>query len=186
MTVDNYRLPAQIHRLMHCLLDRGSWCGETHLQKAAYFAQAAAGVDLGVGFTLYKFGPFSFDLRDAIARMRSQGFITLQPQPPYGPGLRPSHASEWLTRVGLVTAEEIVRFGIVADFVGDKNVMELERLATALYATRMLPMRGGGAQANYINAVKPHVSIEDATAAIQTVHQFEASAQSHLEQLGFS
>ena len=44
--------------------NRGSWCGETHLQKAVYLLQDLAGVETGLEFVLYKHGPFSFGLRD--------------------------------------------------------------------------------------------------------------------------
>ena len=45
---------------------KGSWCGETHVQKGTYFFQELMGVPLGFHFILYKHGPFSFDLRNQI------------------------------------------------------------------------------------------------------------------------
>jgi len=158
---------------MNALLERSSWCGETHIQKSAYFVQEVAAVDLGAEFILYKFGPFSFDLRDQIARMRSEGFIDLHPNPPYGPSLRPSHFSEWLASVGLVERGERDRIDAVADFIGGKGVTELERLATALYALRTMPDVSQESRAAYIHSVKPHVSVDDAMVSLLVVRQFE-------------
>ena len=46
------------------MINKGSWCGETHIQKAAYFLQVLLEVPLEFDFILYKHGPFSFDLSD--------------------------------------------------------------------------------------------------------------------------
>jgi hypothetical protein len=48
--------------LLERLKERGSWCGETHLQKSAYFLQDMLSAPLGFDFILYKHGPFAFDL----------------------------------------------------------------------------------------------------------------------------
>ena len=65
----------------------GSWAGETHMQKAAFFLQELMHVSMGFDFILYKHGPFSFDLRDELTFMRAQAFLRLEPQYPYGPTL---------------------------------------------------------------------------------------------------
>lgn len=75
--------------LVEKLRQAGSWCGETHVQKATYFLQEVAGVPLGFPFILYKHGPFSFDLRDELTAMRADGFLTLEPRDPYGASLGP-------------------------------------------------------------------------------------------------
>jgi hypothetical protein len=45
--------------LLETMGARGSWCGETHVQKCTYFLQEALDVPLGLSFVLYKHGPFS-------------------------------------------------------------------------------------------------------------------------------
>src|SRR5438477_2081289 len=68
------------------MLERGSWCGETHLQKAMYFLQDLLGVDAGFEFILYRHGPFSFELRDALASLQADGLLDLAiRQQGYGP-----------------------------------------------------------------------------------------------------
>jgi hypothetical protein len=39
----------------------GSWCGETHLQKATFIIQDMTKANLGYKFVLYKHGPYSFE-----------------------------------------------------------------------------------------------------------------------------
>ena len=76
------------------LRKRGSWCGETHLQKATYFLQSLLGVPLGYEFILYKHGPYSFDLHDELTALCTDQLLELRPQPyPYGPSLLPTAAS---------------------------------------------------------------------------------------------
>ena len=60
--MDRLRRAALLTRLIQRLRDRGSWCGETHLQKASLLLQDLTGVPLGFDYILYKHGPFSFDL----------------------------------------------------------------------------------------------------------------------------
>src|SRR2546425_12633108 len=79
--------------LLRKLREHGSWCGETHMQKATYFLQHLMQVPLDFQFILYKHGPFSFDLRDELTAMRADGLLALQPQEPYGPSLMPGPAA---------------------------------------------------------------------------------------------
>src|ERR1035441_4963526 len=58
------------------MLAKGSWCGETHIQKATYFLQELLGVDLGFEFVLYRHGPFSFELRDELSSMQADDILT--------------------------------------------------------------------------------------------------------------
>lgn len=71
----------------------GSWCGETHVQKATYFLQELRRVPLEFEFVLYRHGPFSFDLRDELTAMRADGFLDLSERGPYGPSLVPTRMS---------------------------------------------------------------------------------------------
>ena len=57
--------------LIEQLKDRGSWCGDTHIQKTTYFLQELLKVPLGFEFILYKHGPYSFDLEDEITALRA-------------------------------------------------------------------------------------------------------------------
>jgi len=56
--MDRLQKAALITRLLQNLRSKHSWCGETHIQKAAFFAQELMEVPLGFEFILYKHGPF--------------------------------------------------------------------------------------------------------------------------------
>ncbi|MEW6381838.1 MAG: hypothetical protein AB1611_19865 [bacterium] len=160
------------------LKDHGSWCGETHIQKAAYFLQQMLGVPLGFEFTLYKHGPFSFDLNDEITAMRADALIRLQPQPyPYGPSLLPDEGSELLKDrfpKTLKRYDNQVKF--IAEKLGSKKVTELECLATALYVTYEFD-GDVETRARKINELKPHISVDEARSAAHKVDQIIKESQ---------
>lgn len=148
---------------------QGSWCGETHLQKATYFVQQLFDPELDFEFILYKHGPFSFELRDELMSLRADGLITLKNQPyPYGPTLAPTEAGEQIkTTYPKTLRNRRAAIGFVADRLGHKDVNELERIATALYATRELPQADVTVRAQRIHELKPHVSLESASQAVE-------------------
>jgi hypothetical protein len=153
------------------LRQRGSWCGETHLQKATYFLQELFGVPLGFDFIFYKHGPFAFGLRDELTALQADGLMELRPQPePFGPSLVPTPTSQAFRARYPVTLDHYGRaVGLVADTLGRKGVVELERLATALFVTREQPSAPTEARARRINQLKPHVSLNEARAAVEAV-----------------
>jgi uncharacterized protein YwgA len=155
----------------------GSWCGETHLQKATYFLQAF-GVPTGFGFVLYKHGPFSFELRDELTAMRADGFLELHPQPPYGPSLVTTEIGSELKEEyprTLEKYEKAIRF--VAEGLGNKNVSALEQLATALFVTLEGGPRSLEQRAEEISDLKPHIDVESAEAAVNEVEEMMEAAK---------
>ncbi len=167
--------------LIEKMREHGSWCGETHVQKAVYFLQDMLKLDTGFDFILYKHGPFSFDLRDELTAMRADGFVDLEFQgPSYGPSLAAGKNAVLLKRLFRKTLE---RQGPKIDFLackfGDKNVIELECLASALYVT-------GAAEgepsiqdrAAELTALKPHISPEDAIHNVETVDAWSVEVES--------
>ena len=158
--------------LLERLKAKGSWCGETHTQKAIYFLQELLRVPLGFEFVLYKHGPYSFDLSDEITALRADLLLTVKPNPPYGPSLllTPGSAAlmERFTRTRDTHLESIE---VVADWLASKNVAEL---GTALYVTITSTTDDVDARAEQLHALKPHVRLEEAREALQTVDQMSA------------
>jgi len=154
--------------LGNALREHGSWCGETHLQKATYFLQELAGVPLETHFILYKHGPFSFELRDELTSMRADGLLEMQIQPPpYGPSFVLGDGGKKLMErwpKTLKRYKDVIEF--VAQNLGPLGVSELERWATALYVTKKQSGKSIDDRARCIHALKPHVSVEDAKAAV--------------------
>ena len=159
--------------LMDKLKEQGSWCGETHLQKAVYFLVEFADVPLELEFVLYKHGPFSFELRDEITAMRADGLIKLQPQPyPYGPSLVTTDSGRRLKERWPKTLNKYRdRIASVATLLGGIGVVELEPLATALYITREHPDESVDNHARRLHKLKPHISIDKAKVAIYKIDQ---------------
>lgn len=157
----------------------GSWCGETHIQKATYFLQELTKVPSNFDFILYKHGPFSFGLRDELTAMRADGFLQLRLQPPYGPSLVTTEIGRELKDEHPRTLEEhrrAIRF--VAEQLATRNVSELERLATALFVTLEGAPKSAEERAEEINDLKPHIDLESAEAAVDEVEEMIGAARS--------
>lgn len=163
---------AVITRLLDELHQQGSWCGETHVQKSVYFLQALLNVPTNYEFILYKHGPFSFDLKDALSEFRADGLIDLIAQPyPYGPSYTATKTGENLVkRYPKTLSLHKKQIANAAKIAGKKRVKELEQLATALWITceegsRSEP-RG---RAQDLHELKPHVSLQEALVAITSI-----------------
>jgi uncharacterized protein YwgA len=161
---------ALLSELVEQLRGRGSWCGETHIQKATYFLQHLRIVPLGFEYLLYKHGPFSFDLRDELTAMRADGYLVLSERGPYGPSLVPTRSSVDLRRdypKTLKKYEADIEFVCVA--LGSKNVAELEKLATALYVYFQDASDSPRIRAKTLHDLKPHISLTDSLDAVKQV-----------------
>jgi hypothetical protein len=151
--------------------EHGSWCGETHVQKAAVFLQDLLRVPLEFEFILYKHGPFSFDLRDELTSLRADELIKLEPQRPYGPRIVTTERAKYIQDIYPKTVNEYEKsISFVAGKLGSKGVADLERLATALYVTKRERVGVSvQARAEKLSELKPHVGLEEAKAAITEV-----------------
>ena len=175
MTMKRFERDAVITSLIQALDEHGSWCGETHVQKAMFFLQEMTEVDLGFEFILYKHGPFSFDLRDELTAMRADLLLQLELRKSgYGPSLRPTENGQAMTERywrTVESAETAIRF--VAERFGDRDVAELERLGTALYVARR--KKAGAepeAQSDEIVRLKPHITPRQAEEALAMIRQW--------------
>lgn len=136
------------------------------------------GVPTGFEFVLYKHGPYSFDLSDVLSSMRSNGFLEWQPREPFGPSMIPSPTSERVRKLFPETPQKFKEQLIfVADNLAQKDVRDLDRIATALLVTReeRSTVRD---RAIRIHELKPHVSIPDAISAVEKVDRIRNEANS--------
>lgn len=177
--MDRLRRAAILTRLVQELRERGSWCGETHIQKATFFLQELARVPLGLNFVLYKHGPFSFDLRGELTGLRADEIVTLEPQLPYGPRIAVTPRSTYIQNLYQKTLEEYGnRIAFVAEKLGGKDVAELERLATAFYVTEQLGADTSVEdRAGRLTEVKPHIPRDLAVAAVRAVNSVIEAAR---------
>lgn len=165
--------------LIKRLADKGSWAGETHLQKAAYLLAELRDVDFDFDFILYKHGPFSFELRDELASMRAEGLVDgFAPNPRYGPRLVVTARGEELEEQ---FAKTMQRYGEsldwIADVLGDRGVMDLERLATAMWVTRQNPSESVRARAEVLTHVKPHILLDAAVESVEEIDRLIAEQE---------
>ena len=172
---------AILTKLIQKLRYDGSWCGETHIQKAVFFLQEITDVPLGFKFVMYWHGPFSFDLRDELTGLRADGLLRLEPVQGYGPKIAPTdrcvHIQSWYTQV-LESYSRHLEF-IVAR-IGKAGAVELERLATACFVTRFkVNSHSVSKRAKKLNQLKPHIQLESAREAIvqsdKMTHDWERS-----------
>jgi len=172
---------ALLTELADKLRDQGSWCGETHVQKAMYFLQVLLEVPAGFQFILYKHGPYAFDQGDELTALEADGLMELRPQPaPYGPSLVTTPRSvEFRQRYPITLGKYAAQIAFIARTLGKKGVAELERLATALYVSRE-PGAASSVEerAQRLNALKPHVSLAQAREAVQELDRIAAAAKS--------
>ena len=159
---------ALLSQLIVALREHGSWCGETHVQKATLLLEELFAVPLEYDFILYKHGPFSFDLRDELTAMRSDNLLELDAQRPYGPRIVPTKQAEYISNLYVRTVRKYYdHIQAVAEIVGSRGVQELERLATALFITlQSNSTKDVFERAVEITRIKPHVTREDAVSAL--------------------
>jgi hypothetical protein len=158
-------------QLIESLRQNGSWCGETHIQKATYSLQQLKGVPLNFNFVLYKHGPFSFDLRDELTAMRADGLIAFKiVNESYGPQLVITERGQAIKKAFAKNAKEhesSVQF--IGSKLGDKGVVELEKLATALYVTKDMKIKKSDDRARKIVELKPHINVPQAEKAVSDI-----------------
>ena len=172
--MDRLNRAAVITRLAGNLRKAGSWCGETHIQKAFYILQDLLEVPTKFPFVLYKHGPFSFDLSDELTALRGDELLVLEPQsPPYGPRYAPTKMSSRLEKACAETLETYDdELRLVAEVIDGRTVGDLERLATALYVTKRRESEHDGSvesRAQCLNRLKPHVAVEAAAKAVEEI-----------------
>lgn len=159
------------------LLQNGSWCGETHIQKAMFLLQTLLNAGTDFDFVLYKHGPFSFDLRDSLLEATADGLIeNVLRQPSYGPTLAvTADGREFLHRFPKTLERHSALIEFLSARLGSKGVSELERLATAVYLNER-SVGSNEAKAEQLVRIKPHISMPDARNAFREADELTAEA----------
>ncbi|MDG6250260.1 hypothetical protein, partial [Methanocalculus sp.] len=169
-----------IFHLISSLKKNGSWCGETHIQKAIYFIQEMMGVPLGFDYTIYKHGPFSFDLSDELRDLRADSLLEWEVRPePYGNSLKLAPMSLEIVKK---IPQTISRYGPAISFIaeefGSKGVKDLEKISTALYVTMNPAENGSYSRAQRIHELKPHISVTEAESALNDIDEMMKKSRS--------
>lgn len=163
---------AIIAELADKLRSMGSWCGETHIQKSLFVGQELLGIPTDFDFILYKHGPFSFDLREALAEMRADGLLIPEPHPPYGPSLVTTPESHELRESFPNTLKSVrPHLDFIAEWLGDRGVFDLEQIATALYVLLPNMNMSDEKAATLLTEIKPHIANFQARSAIDELRE---------------
>lgn len=150
-----------------------SWSGETHIQKTVYFLEKTFPEVINYyPFILYKYGPFSFELRDDLGIMSAEKFIKITPRFPYGLRIFPERDfSEEIKKLfpqTLAKNENKIKF--ITKKLADKKVSDLEAAATALYVSvEVMAGEPREKRAEELCRLKPHISFEQADEVIDEV-----------------
>ncbi|MGC2141000.1 MAG: hypothetical protein WA620_05390, partial [Methylovirgula sp.] len=167
------------------LRSRGSWCGETHLQKATYILQDLSKKNFGYKFIIYKHGPYSFELNSDLTAMRAANIFEFQfPKEGYGPSIAPTSFGE---RVFVLNEENIREYFPIVNFLTDwfaaSDVKYLEKITSAYYITKRNPRDPAIERAKKLSALKPHVDFKAAEEAVRIVDAKRELAKSQLGDL---
>ena len=162
--MNRFKRAALLTLLSREMRKRGSWCGETHLQKAMFFLQELLCVEAGFVFILYRHGPFSFDLRDELSSMQADNLLELVIKAQgYGPAFVPTPFSEeFLQRFPKTTARHLDRIEFLAEELRGKGVSDLERISTAFFIANREGISDVEERAERLVELKPHISVPEA------------------------
>ena len=164
----------------------GSWCGETHIQKSVYFMKTLFSKVIDYPFILYKHGPFSFELRDDIGIMIANGYLKIVPMFPYGPKILLGELAGKIKELFPNTLRKNrERIEFVTGKLADKNAVELEARATALYIRKETPLgqENMNKRAAKLCELKPHIPFDSAKEAVEETDEIIQSAKKQIDEI---
>ncbi|MGE5365524.1 MAG: hypothetical protein ACM3SM_15435 [Bacteroidota bacterium] len=149
-----------------------SRCGETHIQKTVFFAHELLRIPVSFEFTLYKYGPYSFELSEELSVLRAYNYLKVIPQQ-YGVSIIPTDNINPMRTLANDANLYEPKLDFIAKRLGSKKVSELEKLSTVLYIKKRLGISQEDAIANKLNELKPHIDIFAARMAVEEFSQLE-------------
>lgn len=162
-----------LRALVKVLRENESWAGQTHIQKAVYLLKNLADVPLDFHFRLYRYGPYSFDLRDELSFLTERKVLKATPHEPYG--LRFEVNEECATGAEAKFTQQIE---FVGKTVGNRNIGELEALSTALMVALDLPKANFEERLAKLKELKPKLSDSLARNALSEIETLNQKARS--------
>lgn len=175
MSLGELREAAIIAAIVDRVSGASRFCGETFLQKSAFFLKELFGIPLSPKFRLYHYGPFSFDLRDQLRSMEADDVVRVRPHEfgaTYVVGDRYAMLQRQFPKTLTKYAEQI---DFLVRELSPKGVKDLEALATALYVARTNSGASIDVRAKELHSIKPHVDMERARASVKKVDEWIAA-----------
>jgi hypothetical protein len=178
--MDRLKRAVILTELMDRLRANGCWCGHAHMRYVVYFLQEVLGVPTGFEYYLHMHSPDSDDLMAELTRLRADFLMEFNHRSPgYGPGLVPTRTSaELRSRFPVTLSKYTDQIDFVARTLGNKEVLELGRLATALYVSRADGAPGDlEGRARRLAELKPLISFGQAMDAVREVDRIAHEAE---------
>lgn len=179
MDMDRSSRWAVVCLLVKDMRDKGSWAGETHVQKCSLFLQQMLEVPMGYQFVLHLHGPYSFDLSEELAQMQAMRILKTEPRWEYGPSFSLGNWGEnaiAAVRDGEQEERVVKAIAFVAKNISRRNTRALERISTAFFLKKKYPKKSASEISELINRLKPHISVKAALDAIDEVERLKAAA----------
>ncbi len=142
-----------------------SRAGKTHVQKAFSLLNARGDIPIPFQFILYKHGPYSFDIEEEMELMKSYSALISVPVQEFGVMLSSGNMADYVKQRAPLSIEEMKAIKRVCEFVGKRNVLELERISTAAWIRTQENIQDTNKVAQRLHELKPHVTVEDALKA---------------------
>lgn len=133
---------------------KGSWCGRLHVHKLLVITELLDVADVPFNFTLYQYGPYSFDLDSCIAELEAFGEIECTyRQPGYGPSYSIiGHAA----RLDKDSLDGLAR---VSDEIGGASGKELELVSTCLWVMVKEKIADNESIVSRVHTLKPKFEV---------------------------
>ena len=177
-----YKQHAFVLGVIESLHRHKSRTGKTHVQKALSLLRDLGKVVVPFDFVLYRHGPYSFQVEEALEQMQSYDAIGAEPNTGgYGAVLRPNTMGDFARSREPLTDSEKQAIEEVCTFVGTRNVLDLERLATASWIRQQERIIEPDKVAIRLNSLKPHISVEAGEAANAEVSAWLKDASNRLD-----
>lgn len=157
--------PVAIQRLLGLIaaLDaQGAVVSETRIVKSAYLLESMYGLPMGFNWILYKHGPYTREVNDALVGMSKGGLISIRPRKQRG-----IEVSVSASAMNALPTEDLLTINAVAEKVATLDVGELERLSTAAWISKRMTKADASVRAGYLCKWKPHVASATAVRAIK-------------------
>ena len=167
---------ALICHLVEAMRSKGSWAGETQIQKSVMFLQKLLNVPLGYDFVLYLHGPFSFELRSELTLMRVRLYLDVEPRAHYGASFTLGRRGEETVKTKPIPPEYQRAIEFVAKEISWNDVRSLEQLSTAYFLQDSDLSLEREDVATEMNRLKPHISVEQARRAVDSVDDLRSKA----------
>jgi uncharacterized protein YwgA len=156
------------------LKENGSLCCKTHIIKTLYLLKATKRIDMPFDFILYKHGPYSFDVEDSLALMKSYGAIEEDDTKSgiYGESLKLGDNADFPKKFVQLKNSELDAISEICKITGNKGVKELERLATSAWIVDDEKISNPEKIASRVHELKPHINKKQAKDAFLEIKPF--------------